>query len=118
MALLFPLVFSIVVPGMWFMRLGQSVGEDLKKRGAVGVGNVLMVGYREPSMAFYQGGTVREAETAALSTSTAQWVTVTAGVWEQADDATRARWSLVSSHRGIAYADEPDVIEVLVLRRR
>jgi len=118
MAVLFPLVFSFVVPRLWFMQLGRSVGEDLRGRGAVGVGNVVMVGFREPSLAFYQGGTIREAETGALATTAATWATVTQSVWSIAPDAARSRWYIVSSHSGIAYADKPEVIDVLILRRR
>lgn len=118
MAVLFPLVFGFLVPQLWFMRLGREIGNDLRSRGAVGVGNVIMVGYREPSLAFYQGGTIREAETGDLTTTSATWATVPQPVWSAVDRETRKKWNIVSTHRGIAYANKPDVIEVLIVNRR
>lgn len=117
MALMYPVVFGLVVPHLWFAGLGRAVGEDLLARGAVGRGGVIMVGFREPSLAFYQGGSIREAESGDLDTTAATWAAVSSPVWAQLGDATRARWEIVATHRGIAYADAPDTIDVHILRR-
>ncbi|MFN4243805.1 MAG: glycosyltransferase family 39 protein [Tepidisphaerales bacterium] len=118
MALLFPLTFAVVLPNLWFLQLGRVVGEDLLARGAIGRGEVIMVGFREPSLAFYQGGSIREAESGDLDTTSARWATVSSTVWDRLGPDTRDRWEVLASYRGMAYADSPEVIDVHVLRRR
>ena len=62
------LLFGVYLPTAPFLRLSidtapRRCGED----GATGPGQVVMLDYKEPSLAFYQGGTIRE-ETALIAT--------------------------------------------------
>ena len=55
------LAFGLVAPNLPFLQLPKTVAADLRAREATTKGEVLMVGYKEPYLAFYQGGTIREA---------------------------------------------------------
>ncbi len=48
------------LPAAPFLRISPHVAEVLRQQGATHPGDVRMVDYKEPSLAFYQGGTIRE----------------------------------------------------------
>ncbi len=52
--------FGFYLPNAWFFRLSSSVADVLKRDGATVPGQEQMIAYKEPSLAFYQGGTIRE----------------------------------------------------------
>ena len=95
-----------------------------------------MVDYKEPSLAFYQGGTIREAEIRAdliqkPPSEWPRWVVITREGWDSlppqykdignsiADQPAPAaqRLRIIDSCRGWAYADRGRVVELLVVEK-
>jgi 4-amino-4-deoxy-L-arabinose transferase-like glycosyltransferase len=117
MAILGPLLFTLVLPNLWFVRLAKDTGLELARLGATTPGRVVMIEFKEPSIAFYQGGTIREADADALSRPGVEWVVIPRHIFDAQPESRRTGWSVVWSRRGIAYADSPGVIEAMILHR-
>ncbi len=60
MLLIALVLYAAVLPAAWYMRLPINIAQQLRRLGATQRGDVIMTGYFEPSLAFYQGGTIRE----------------------------------------------------------
>ncbi|MGH7214366.1 MAG: hypothetical protein ACREIT_06350, partial [Tepidisphaeraceae bacterium] len=114
--------YAWVLPRLEFMRLSQRVADDLRRLGATAAGDVVMIDYKEPSLAFYLGGTIREAPEGYLSSLPPErwpmYVVLTAEVWRTTPSGVRERLDVLAAHRGLAYADGGRVVDVMVLRRR
>jgi 4-amino-4-deoxy-L-arabinose transferase-like glycosyltransferase len=123
MAVVYAVLFGLYLPGAGALRISPRVADVLHRAGATGgpAGEALMLDYKEPSLAFYQGGTIREASAMALSHALLDrapaWLVITDAVWAGTPDDVRARVEVTGSVRGIAYADGR-VVEVKVIRRR
>jgi 4-amino-4-deoxy-L-arabinose transferase-like glycosyltransferase len=124
MLLALSLVWTLFLPRSDPMRLSIRVADVLKREGATGPGSVLMLDYKEPSLAFYQGGTIREHNAMALSgaliESAPRWLVITRQVWDDpatSDDA-RAKLEVIESIEGLAYADEGRRTTVMVVRKK
>jgi len=80
-----------------------------------------MLDYKEPSLAFYQGGTIREAKQGLLVHGRIDdlppWLVVTRDIWEKTPAALRDRLEVIASFWGLEYNDRR-VVEVLVVRKR
>jgi hypothetical protein len=81
----------------------------------------MMMDYKEPSLAFYQGGTIRPNSAMALTNELVDrsppWIVTTDAVWSGAPPEVRVRFAEVARRKGVAYADEGRVVEVVVLRK-
>jgi hypothetical protein len=80
-----------------------------------------MIDYKEPSLAFYQGGTIREeSRDDYLSTVDPifwpTWIVVSDDVLKKTPEAKRQMLSLIGSVRGWDYAGK-GIVQVRVLRR-
>jgi 4-amino-4-deoxy-L-arabinose transferase-like glycosyltransferase len=75
MAVMMAILYVAILPGLRFLHLSERLAGDLAQMGAYGADvPVAMIGYDEPSLAFYQGGGAREQEDDYLqSTPPAQW---------------------------------------------
>ncbi len=60
MLLIATTLYGVFLPGAWYLRMPAAIGRTLRVLGATREGEVIMVGFFEPSLAFYQGGTIRE----------------------------------------------------------
>ena len=120
-ALLWIVGWTVFLPRAQFLRLSIRVADVLKREGATGAGQVMMMDYKEPTLAFYQGGTIRPSAAMALSNELVDrappWIVTTDAVWTAAPPDVRARLVEVARHKGVAYADEGRVVEVVVLRK-
>jgi 4-amino-4-deoxy-L-arabinose transferase-like glycosyltransferase len=65
--LLFAVVFRVYLPACDFLRLSQRAAGVLRDNGVTGREQVVMLDYKEPSLAFYQGGTIREHSNLAIT---------------------------------------------------
>ena len=123
MAVVYAVLFGLYLPSAGALRVSPRVADLLHQAGATGgpPGEAVMLDYKEPSLAFYQGGTIREASAMSLSHAlldgTARWFVLTDAVWARTPDAVRRRVEVVGSVRGIAYANGR-VVEVSVVRKR
>jgi hypothetical protein len=93
----------------------------LREHDAVHPGDALMLDYKEPSLAFYQGGTIREADRARpgmrhLATAP-PWLVMTRGAWSEATPEDRAQLEIVGEPAiGLNYSDSLRPVEVIVAR--
>ena len=55
------ILYMWYLPNAQFLRLSERVANDLKKNHVTQPNQVIMLEYMEPSLAFAQGGTIREA---------------------------------------------------------
>jgi 4-amino-4-deoxy-L-arabinose transferase-like glycosyltransferase len=115
-------VFVAFLPNARSVRTSIEVAKVLEKVGATGpdaAGQVVMQDYKEPSLAFYQGGTIREWSPGAIDVDKVpRWLVTTTDVYDAAPDETKARFTIVDRVKGLAYADRGRVVEVLVLKKK
>src|SRR5688572_13451651 len=112
--------WTVYLPHVPSLRLSMRVADVLKAEGATGRGQVIMLDYKEPSLAFYQGGTIREDPrrdlTHELLDAAPPWLVITGDVWGRTPVDVRERVRPVASFKGLAYADEGRVVEVMVVK--
>ncbi len=82
----------------------------------------MMIDYKEPSLAFHQGGGLREQRDDLYLNDTdpsewPRWIVITSRVWDQIREDVKAQWEVVGSVEGLAY-NERGRREIHVLRRR
>ena len=120
-AAIFAVVFGLYLPRAGSLRVSARTADILIRNGATAPGSVAMLDYKEPSLAFYQGGTIRE-ETAMRLTDelldrSPAWLVITDRVWANAPADVRGRLEVVGTVRGLAYANGREV-ETIVVRQR
>ena len=121
-AVVYVMLFGVYLPRAQFLHLSKRAADVLHKAGATGEGQSEMLDYKEPSLAFYQGGTIRENSAVVLSHDildrSPPWLVVTNDVLKKTPDDVKARVEIVGSVRGLAYADGGRVLDVIVVRKR
>ncbi len=114
--------FGVYLPNAGFLRLSIRVAKDLTDRHVTAPGAVMMLDYKEPSLAFYQGGTIREHRAMALSAplldQVSPWLVITGRLWDAAPPEARFKLEEVSREQGLNLADSLRVVDVLVVRQR
>jgi 4-amino-4-deoxy-L-arabinose transferase-like glycosyltransferase len=114
-------LFAAVLPFIPSLSASRAIGQDLTRLGAGGSTPVAMIDYREPSLAFYQGGGARESDVTALSSSSPPaWAVLTTDAWSHLDPATQSRYqTLIDPLPVLIYNDGPPrVTHLLILRAR
>jgi 4-amino-4-deoxy-L-arabinose transferase-like glycosyltransferase len=120
------LALAAVLFGVYFPRarpllISTQVAEILREQGAVHRGDVQMLDFKEPSLGFYQGGTIREAELgipAIQSTPPApRYLVMTRSLWNQLSPSQRSTLEIVGHPvSGLNYSDSLRPVEVLVVK--
>jgi 4-amino-4-deoxy-L-arabinose transferase-like glycosyltransferase len=133
MIILMGLLFAWYLPAARFLHVSEDVGAYLQSIGATTKGDVLMLthkqpdegplDYKEDSLAFYQGGTIRiQPQTGYLEkTPPEQWpryMVMTRKIWEKTPESLRERLEILKESRGLAYASRGRVVDVLVVRTK
>jgi 4-amino-4-deoxy-L-arabinose transferase-like glycosyltransferase len=123
MIILMSLLFGGYLPSARFLHLSEDVGAYLQSVGATSVGDVYMIDYKEDSLPFYQGGTIRpqRKNTYLEETPPADWATwyvVTREIWDQTPDAARQHLDVLKTFHGWAYAAKGRVVDVMVLKKK
>jgi 4-amino-4-deoxy-L-arabinose transferase-like glycosyltransferase len=123
MIVLMTLLFGGYLPNARFLHLSEDVGGYLQSIGATTVGDVYMIDYKEDSLPFYQGGTIRpqRKNTYLEETPPADWATyyvVTREIYDKIPDAGRAHLDVLKTFRGWAYAAKGRVVNVMVLKKK
>ena len=116
-------LYGWYLPGAEYLRVSPRVADALKRQGATSAGDVIMIDYKEPSLAFYQGATIREQRQNDYLQKTddtlrPRWLVITDRIWQKTPEPIRGRWIEVDRIRGWAYADGGNTVQVLVLRRK
>ncbi len=116
------IVFALYLPRMKSLHLSERLGARLIESAATGRGSVVMIDYKEPSLAFYQGGTIREAAPGVLlKGKPVDWpafVVLTTDVWAKLPEPVRAELSAVYADEGFAYADSGRHVQVMIVKRK
>lgn len=120
---LFGVLFAWYLPAARYLHLSEEVGGYLQEIGATEKGQVVMIDYKEDTLPFYQGGTIRpEPKNAYLAeTPPERWpryVVLTRAIWEKTPPEARARAEVLRTFRGWAYADQGRIVDVMVIRKR
>ena len=115
------ILFGVYFPRCQPLRLSMRVADVLKAHDVVHPGESLMLDYKEPSLAFYQGGTIREAKHSLVVLqhldTASRWMVLTRQIWDQTTPAVRARLEVVGPPlNGFLYSDMKP-IEVMVVRK-
>jgi predicted permease len=119
MAVFLVVVFTVFLPRAPYLRLSIEVADLLKQVGATQPGQVVMQDYKEPSLAFYQGGTIREWSDGSINPDILPvWTVTTRDVFNTASDEVKAKFDVVGSVRGLAIADRMRDVEVMVLKKK
>jgi len=87
MVIMLAILYIAIFPKLDFVQLSERLANDLKKMGAYGANtHVAMIGYAEPSLAFYQGGGAREQLPDYLQTTPQsqwpRWIVISIQNWE------------------------------------
>jgi 4-amino-4-deoxy-L-arabinose transferase-like glycosyltransferase len=116
-------LFVIYLPQSRPLRLPVRVADVLVSHGVTHPHQAVMFEYKEPSLAFYQGGTIREYNQSlqqfALEGGEPSWIVVPRWVWDQASAQTRAAFDLAAPPIvGLDYSDGCKTVSVMVLHRK
>jgi 4-amino-4-deoxy-L-arabinose transferase-like glycosyltransferase len=109
------------LPAAGFLQVSRRAADLLKANGATTPGDEIMIDYKEPSLAFYQGGTIREESRDDYLTVVdpifwPRWIVVTDAVWERTPADKKKLLEEMGTVRGWDYAGK-GVVEVKVLRQ-
>jgi hypothetical protein len=119
MAALAATLFTFFLPQAQYLRTSINVAAILKQHGATGAGEVVMQSYKEPSLAFYQGGTIRERSANAIDPQTLPpWLVTTRVIYDRTPQPVQRQFEVVGSVHGLNYAGGGRAVEVMVLHKR
>jgi 4-amino-4-deoxy-L-arabinose transferase-like glycosyltransferase len=123
MMLIVGVFYGFHLPHIEPLQTSRRVAQVLREEGATRLGSVIMIDYKEPSLAFYQGGTIREEPNTALLTTTdpltwPRWIVITHRVWNRQPATVRAQFDVINSISGWWYPHGGDAVEVMILRKR
>lgn len=112
---------ALFAAGAQFLHVSQRVAQVLIREGATGPGDVQMIDYKEGSLGFYQGGTIREQDDDTLllrgdEASWPRWLVITDRIWEPVPPDVRDRWRVVETVSGFNLA-KGKLVNVMVIQR-
>jgi 4-amino-4-deoxy-L-arabinose transferase-like glycosyltransferase len=114
--------YGLFLPRAQFLRLSILAADVLKANGAVHPGDAVMVDYKEPSLAFYQGGTIRQERSSFVTSKSPDnwtpWMVITDDVWNHCSLAVRDRLQVVADFHGLSVADAMRVLHVIVVKKK
>lgn len=104
------------------LRLSLQVVEKMQQAGARPGERGYMIDYKEPSLAFHQGGGLREQrENNYLNESSPadwpEWIVLTERIWKQVREPVKQHWQVVAEVEGWAY-NERGKSKILIIRRK
>ncbi|HTL30606.1 MAG TPA: glycosyltransferase family 39 protein [Tepidisphaeraceae bacterium] len=116
-------LYGWYLPTAKYMQISPAVADILKNQGATRPGDVIMIDYKEPTLAFYQGGTIQpERDNDYLQNNSPQkwpnWIVTTTEVWHRTPEDLRAKWEVIDQVHGWSYADGSRILDVLVAKKK
>jgi hypothetical protein len=114
------LLYTWLVPSLAFITAPRDVGLRLRELGGGGSTPVAMVDFREPSLAFYQGGGAREQEEGDIVTGLKQnWLVVSREAWLRVPPDVQARYVAVDPPRRVfMLAGSLRITDILILHKK
>jgi len=116
-------LFGIYLPSAQPLRISTRIAQVLRDHNAIHPGDAQMLDYKEPSLGFYQGGTIREAELNIPAVQYAppvpRYLVMTRDLWNQITPEQCATLEIVGPPvTGLNYSDSLKPVEVLVVRNK
>jgi 4-amino-4-deoxy-L-arabinose transferase-like glycosyltransferase len=116
------LMYGLYLPRAQFLRLSILTASVLRQHNATAPGQSLMIDYKEPSLAFYEGGTIREQDSSILIhrhyDQWKPWMVITREVWKRLPPDAQNRLEVIADFRGLSVADSMRDVDVIIVRRR
>lgn len=128
MALMVLLLWAGFLPRYQPLRISQNVAQLMIDHGGYGQ-HGYMIDYKEPSLAFHQGGGLREQRDEQYFEGDAfrddlragrppEWIVTTRPIWDAAPPIAQQTYEVIGAVQGIAYSDRGRQVEVVVLRKK
>ena len=119
--LVIAIAYVMVLPNIPTFRLTHDIAQIMIDNGGRGADGY-MIDFKEPSLAFEQGGGLREQSdnnylNITPTSACPEWIIATRPVWDATRSEVKSQWSEVGSVSGVAYSDGWKRHEVLVLRK-
>lgn len=122
MMIVVAVIYGMYFPNATFLHVAPRVAQVLKDEGAVDPGDVVMIDFKEDSLAFYQGGTIRRENDAFLLTHERwewpQWIVMTERLWQTMPESIRNEFDVLRTIRGWWYVKGLRTVDVIVLRKK
>jgi len=119
MMLVIAILFGLYFPQANFLRIPEQAGAKLRELKAA---DAVMTGFSEPSLAFYQGGTIRpRPDDFLLAQSPADWpnwIVLTSDIYQSLPPDRRERLDQIASYRGFNYNIPMRPVTVIIARKR
>jgi hypothetical protein len=120
MAIMVALLYIAIFPRLGFLQLSERIADDLTQLGAYGSKtHVAMIGYAEPSLAFYQGGGAREQLPESLQstpqTTWPKWLVISTPAWQLIPPEVQRHLILRNIETGFNYSHAGRNEKVLIL---
>ena len=122
MMLVIAILFGLYFPKATFLRIPERAGAKLREIGATKSGDVIMCGFTEPSLVFYQGGTIRPWPENYLVTQPPAlwptWIVLTSDIYQTLPPERRDHLEQIASYHGFNYNIPMRPVTVIIARRR
>jgi 4-amino-4-deoxy-L-arabinose transferase-like glycosyltransferase len=124
--LVMAVLFGLYLPNAKYLQISKQLAEVLNGVGATRPGDAIMIDYKETSLAFYQGGTIRpQSQNDWLvvnpSSQWPRWIVMSDAIWKRMPDQVREKLEVVQTVHGVNYAgkdaDRHHIIDVHLLRK-
>jgi 4-amino-4-deoxy-L-arabinose transferase-like glycosyltransferase len=120
MAIMLAMLYIAIFPKLDFLQLSERLAGDLAQMGGYGANvRVAMIGYAEPSLAFYQGGGAREQLPDYLQTTPQsqwpRWIVISIQDWQAVPQDMQHDLILRAIETGLNYSHAGRREQVLIL---
>jgi len=114
------IAWGLVLPTLDFLQIPRRVAAALVVAGATRADRTVMIDYKEPSLAFYQGGTIEEIPDKLYLVDKARshwprWIITDRRVWDMMPPRVQHDLRIVTVVHGLNYADGMRISDVLVI---
>jgi 4-amino-4-deoxy-L-arabinose transferase-like glycosyltransferase len=115
-------MYLLYLPKAEFLRLSPRLAQILIDHGATHPHDAQMLVYMEPSLAFAQGGSIRESGDLGFGkkfeSQLAPWLVLPQSVWDNASPDLQRDYDIIDKEFGLAYADRGKWIWVMVIHHK
>jgi 4-amino-4-deoxy-L-arabinose transferase-like glycosyltransferase len=126
MMILIAVLYAGYLPHAMFLRISPQVAQILRDQSATHLGDAIMIDYKETSLAFYQGGTIRPKDDNFFDLTPQiewpRWVVITESAWQKMPPTVQATYEPFRSIQGLNPAGKDvarkHIVTVLILRRK
>lgn len=122
MMLVVAVIYGVYFPSATFLHVSPQVAQILRDEGAVDAGDVVMIDYKEDSLGFYQGGTIRRQNNDYLVRTERwdwpRWVVITDRIWKTMPKSIQDEFDELATVRGWWYVKGLKKVDVMVVRKK